>query len=177
MPGDQVALTLPLETARTVSSVPGRLRLRLAGGAAGRDRLAAAVEALSASASVSTAVARWQTASLLIEYDAAEADAVWSELEQLGLDLSAIRTTGTRPAIDPSARVARAVAGANEVVRRRAGGNDLRTLVPLGLGLLALQQFARDDQRLADAPWYVLAWYASETFQKLHHPREGIQDG
>lgn len=177
MSSGELAFTRPLETARIVSWVPGRLRLRLARGAGGRHRLVAAVEALSASAAVSTAAARWQTASLLVEYDAAEADAVRSLLEQLGLGRGRTRTTDVEQATDPSARVTRAVAGANEVVRRRAGGNDLRTLVPLGLGLLALRQFVRDDRRLADAPWYVLAWYASETFQKFHHPREGNQDG
>jgi hypothetical protein len=167
----------PLETARIVSSIPGRLRLRLAAGPAGRGALYTAVETLSANDSVSRASARWQTASLLIEYETSRADLVWSMLEQLGLDLDGTRRSRLQQNIEPSARVAHVVAGANEVVRRRAGGNDLRTLVPLGFGLLALRQFMRDDQRLADAPWYVLAWYAAGTFQKFHPSREGNQDG
>lgn len=175
MPGDQVALTRPLETARIVSSVPGRLRVRLGDDAAGGHRLASAVEALSASTSISTATPGWKTASLLIEYDVAKADSAWSELKQLGLGPD-VRTTAAQPAMHPSTRVTRTVAGANALVRRRTGGNDLRALAPLGLGLLALRQFVWDDQRLADAPWYVLAWYASEIFQK-HQPREEDQHG
>ncbi len=173
----ELAVMHPLETARVVSSVPGRLRLRLPTGAASGRRLAAAVDALSASAAVSTATARWQTTSLVVKYDVANTDAVWSQLAQLGLDSRASRATEAQEDVEPSTRVTRAIIGANEAVRRRAGGNDLRTFVPLGFGLLALRQFVRDDQRLADAPWYLLAWYASETFQKFHQPRKGSQDG
>ncbi len=137
--------------------------------------MAAAVDALGAGDS--TATARWQTASLLIQYDVANADAVWAQLAELGLDSDLASTRKAHPTVEPSARVRRAIVGANEVVRRRAAGDDLRTLAPLGLGLLALRQFVRDDQRLADAPWYVLAWYASGTFQKFHQPEGGNQDG
>lgn len=172
----ELAVMRPLETARVVSSLPGRLRLRLPTGAAGRQGLTAAVDALIAGAAVSTATARWQTMSLVVEYDVTNTDAVWSQLARLGLDSRASRSTEAQEDVEPSARVTRAIIGANEAVRRRAGGNDLRTLIPLGFGLLSLRQFVRDDQRLADAPWYMLAWYASETLQKFH-PRKGHQDG
>lgn len=172
----ELAVIRPLETARVVSSLPGRLRLRLPTGAASGQRLAAAVDALSASAAVSTATARRQTTSLVVEYDVTNTNAVWSQLTDLGLDSRASRATEAQGDVDPSTRVTRAILAANEAVRRRAGGNDLRTLVPVGFGLLALRQFVRDDQRLADAPWYLLAWYASEAFQKLQ-PRKDNQDG
>ena len=177
MSSGEPAVMRPLETARVVSKVPGRLRLRLPPGAASRQRLTAAVDALGASVAVSAATARWQTTSLVVEYDVANADAVWSELAQLGLDLHAAGPTEGQRDVEPSARVTRAMIGANEIVRRRAAGNDLRTLVPLGFGLLALRQFVRDDQRLADAPWYVLAWYASESFQRFRHQGKGSDDG
>ena len=70
---------------------------------------------------------------------------------------------------DPgAARVLGGLARANELVARRTHGTDLRTLVPVGLGMLALRQFVRGEQRLSGAPWYVLAWYATETFWKFH---------
>ncbi len=40
--------------------------------------------------------------------------------------------------------------------------------MPLGLGLLSVRQALRGPDRLGDAPWYLLAWYASETFFKFH---------
>lgn len=170
----ELAVMRPLETARVVSWVPGRLRLRLPTGPASGRRLAAAVDALSARAAVSTATARWQTTSLVVEYDVTNTDAVWSQLAQLGLDSGATEARGD---VEQSTRVTRAILAANEAVRRRAGGSDLRTLIPLGFGLLSFRQFVRDDQRLADAPWYLLAWYASESFQKFHQLRKESQDG
>jgi hypothetical protein len=170
--------TPPLATARVISWVPGRMRLRLTAGAASAVRLNAAVEALNDDSAVSAATPHWQTGSLLIRYDPSDFERLSSTLARLGLDLKA--TTGTAAAsrgVEPGARVGRAVVAANGLVGRRAGGNDLRTLVPLGFGLLALRQFVRDDQRLSDAPWYLLAWYASETFQKFHKPAKGDIDG
>ncbi len=176
MSSGELASTRPLATARIVSSLPGRLRLRLDVGGVNRKRLDAALEVLSENPAVLTVSARWQTSSLLIGYSVSEGDAVWSMLAQLGLDPAARHVAHAQLSAEPSERVTRTLVAANAVVRRRAGGNDLRTLVPLGFGLLALRQFVRDDQRLVDAPWYILPWYASETFQKFHQPAKGDQD-
>ncbi len=48
------------------------------------------------------------------------------------------------------------------------GSADLRTLVPLSLGVLAAREVMAG--RLAAAPWYVLAWYAFDSFVKLRKP-------
>jgi hypothetical protein len=45
---------------------------------------------------------------------------------------------------------------------------DLRTLAPLGLGAIALRQLLIKGLQLEDIPWYVLAWYAFDSFVKLH---------
>jgi hypothetical protein len=58
---------------------------------------------------------------------------------------------------------------ANAMVARGTG-SDLRLLAPLTLGLLALRRAARNGPRLGDAPWYVLAWYAWESYTKLNPP-------
>jgi hypothetical protein len=50
---------------------------------------------------------------------------------------------------------------------RATDGQDLRALLPLGVGLLALRQALRGRGRLDDAPWYVLGWYAFDSFWKL----------
>jgi hypothetical protein len=45
---------------------------------------------------------------------------------------------------------------------------DLRLLMPLGLGILALGQLITQGPRLEEIPWYNLAWYAFDSFNKLN---------
>jgi len=45
---------------------------------------------------------------------------------------------------------------------------DLRFLFPLILTLLALQQLFSKSPCLNTAPWYILAWYAFDSFLKLN---------
>ncbi len=162
-------LTQPLAAARVVSATPGRLRLRLPEGVARPERLAAAAEALAALADVSVAVPRPRTGSLVVEFDTGAAQAVRAALRELGLATPSAPTDG-----DPEGvRVLGVLSRANDLVARRTKGPDLRTLVPVGLGMLALRQLVRGEQRLVNAPWYVLAWYASETFQKFHAQQRG----
>ncbi len=170
MPNADLAAPRPLATARIASALPGRLRLRVVPARGGRPQLAAAAEALVAHSFVSAATANLQTGSLLVQYDTAQHDAVWIELQQLGLNVPTVPAPDAQPAAEPAARVTNGLARLNRFVGARTGGNDLRTLVPLGFGLMALRQFITDDQRLSDAPWYVLAWYASGTFQKYNQP-------
>lgn len=47
---------------------------------------------------------------------------------------------------------------------------DLKLIVPLGLGGLALAQILRDFGEATSAPWYVLLYYAVDAFSKLHQP-------
>lgn len=47
---------------------------------------------------------------------------------------------------------------------------DLRLLIPLGLGTLALGQLITKGPQLDKIPWYNLAWYAFDSFYKLDRP-------
>lgn len=172
----QAASELPLATAQVASSVPGRLRLRLPATPAGRNLLAAAAAELSAHGELLAAEARPRSGSLVVHYDPAHSVDVWVRLRALGLQVPDGAASGSREPVDPSVRVVTAVRGLDALVPRVAAGHDLRTLVPLTYGLLAARQFVRGEQRLTKAPWYVLAWYASETFQKAQRSR-GDNDG
>jgi hypothetical protein len=44
--------------------------------------------------------------------------------------------------------------------------------MPLFLSLLALRQLFSKSPRLKTAPWYILAWYAFDSFLKLNDPPE-----
>lgn len=54
---------------------------------------------------------------------------------------------------------------------------DLRLLFPLGLSILALRQLILKGVQLEAIPWYVLAWYAFDSFMKLnmYPPRLSLQ--
>jgi hypothetical protein len=45
---------------------------------------------------------------------------------------------------------------------------DLKLLVPLGFGALAALQIARRGLEIGGAPWYLLAYFALESFIKLN---------
>lgn len=51
-----------------------------------------------------------------------------------------------------------------------AGLVDLRLLLPLGLGALALNQLLKKGPDWESIPWNVLAWYAFDTFMKFNPP-------
>lgn len=69
---------------------------------------------------------------------------------------------------------------ASSVVRRLAstwnarlhmatnGSIDMRFVVPALYLLMALRNFGKQRGRLRDAPWYQLAWWAFDSFFKLH---------
>ena len=48
------------------------------------------------------------------------------------------------------------------------GAVDLRFLIPLGLSAIALRQLLVHGLQLGAIPWYVLGWYAFDSFVKFH---------
>lgn len=53
---------------------------------------------------------------------------------------------------------------------------DLRVLVPSGLAVLALRQLLTNGWQIEAAPWYVLAYYAFDSFIKLHADSKQQED-
>ena len=151
---------------RVSSAVPGRIRLRLAQPAAHRHLLADVAQALEARPEVFEVLVRPASASLVVRHDTqpAAVAALHEALASLGV-VSAPRASGS----DHARRVQTTALAANAMAARTTG-SDLRLLAPLTLGLLALRRAARNGPRLADAPWYVLAWYAWESYTKLNPP-------
>ena len=150
---------------RVASVITGRIRLR-AVGATGRESLASVADAVGDLPQITAAQLRPQSGSLVVNFDPEHASAVADGLRALGVN--PITDQPRAAPVDPTVAIGSAVARANRAVERQLDGWDLRSLVPLGLGLLAARSAMRRDDRLADAPWYVLAWYASETFMKVH---------
>ena len=47
--------------------------------------------------------------------------------------------------------------------------------MPLGLGTLALGQLITKGPQLDKIPWYNLAWYAFDSFNKLNQPESNVR--
>ncbi|ALF52422.1 hypothetical protein ACX27_05470 [Nostoc piscinale CENA21] len=55
-----------------------------------------------------------------------------------------------------------------DVYKMTNGAADLRLIIPLGLGLFALTQLIKQGFKLEDIPWYILVWFAFDSFIKLN---------
>jgi len=154
---------------RMVGAAPGRNRLRALTPSA-RAGMASIAEEIGTWPDVTSVELRERSASVVVHFDPRHATAVAEGLLRLGIDVPSPSRVNASSS-DPALVIAAGASLANRAVAQRLAGTDLRVLVPLGLGMLAARQAVRGSDRLTDAPWYVLAWYASETFSKFHGSR------
>ena len=112
------------------------------------------------------------TGSLLVSFDADDPiDLLIDDLRRLGLEIATmveqarqVRTQSTGAVV-----VQRAMSGANSKLHELTQGHvDLRLLVPAIYTALAIRNFVRQRARLRDASWYQLAYWAFDSFFKLH---------
>ena len=156
---------------RVASAVPGRVRLQ--GDPSRGAVLADLADELGTWPHVTAVELRERSSSIVLRFAPEDHPAVADGLHELGVDL---RSGSAAASASPPEVIAAAAGAGNRAIGQRLGGTDLRTLVPLGLGLLAARRAMRSDERLADAPWYVLAWYATETFWKFHGGAAAARD-
>lgn len=148
-----------------MSAAPGRIRLRAAGGGRAADQLEDTARALGAAPDVTAVEVRPRSGSVVVRFEPGGASKVEEQLRAMG-----VTAEDTLAGKDPATVIASGAGALNRAVASRVGGHDLRLLMPLALGLLSTRQALRGRDRLADAPWYVLAWYAAESFMR-HHGR------
>jgi uncharacterized protein YpmS len=71
--------------------------------------------------------------------------------------------------VDVAGTLMNTLSNANAEMRRMTNGwLDWRLLIPMGLGTLAIRQILIKGLRIDDIPWYVLTWYAFDSFGKLN---------
>jgi Heavy metal associated domain 2 len=115
-----------------------------------------------------------QTGSITVYYEREQVnfEEVLSQLQNLGIlieDPPKILSETSKAA----ANLKSMMAGLNQRVKQVTEGEvDLRFLIPLLFSLLALRQLFSKSPRLKTAPWYILAWYAFDSFLKLNDPPE-----
>jgi hypothetical protein len=105
-------------------------------------------------------------------------DAILADIAELGYLVERLsdgprRAPGRSGGRVPHSRISRTVseilAAMNARVHEATNGRaDLRFIVPAALTVLAVRQLLRDAKSLRDAPWYVLMYYAFDSFYKLN---------
>ncbi|HEX6492271.1 MAG TPA: hypothetical protein VF112_02100 [Candidatus Dormibacteraeota bacterium] len=80
-----------------------------------------------------------------------------------------------RPFSGAASRLVTRLSEANRhVAEASAGRIDLRFLVPAGFAALSVRQLMRTGPKVASMPWYALAYYAFDSFVKLHGTDRGV---
>lgn len=162
---------------RIVHASPGRLRLRVGREAVNGGALGRAERALAEVRGVEAIQRSPVTGSVLLRYTPGTVDLpdVLTAIEKAGVEIivedtpsgDGEKSSGERPTLGDtiSGFFQRADARVADATHGRA---DLKTLVPVGLGALAVRELLAG--RAIAAPWYVLAWYAFDSFTKLRRP-------
>ncbi|MDZ8050373.1 MAG: HMA2 domain-containing protein [Aulosira sp. ZfuVER01] len=170
---EQTAISIPskLIPTKIISDTPGRLRLRIAP----RDRQAGKMQTianvLEAKPNVSQVKTNIHGGSILIHHDRGDDSLanVLATLQDIGMIFVDIAEGNT----EASVGVSNAVVDLNKRVQAATNSAvDLRFLFPLGLSILAVRQLLIKGLQFETIPWYVLAWYAFDSFLKLNQPRQ-----
>lgn len=161
-----------------VSSTPRRTRLRVPPKRRNPQEMARISKALQAHPDVHDVRTNVQTGSIVVHHAHKDnsLDEISGVLQDLGIILCSISNVElpfTQGKSEVAADLTDAVADLNERVGQATHGFvDLRMLVPVGLATLSLRELIRNGWEIEAAPWYVLAWYAFDSFIKLHYTAE-----
>lgn len=156
----------PIST-KVVSSTPGRLRLRVAHSHRQPEKMQRIANTLSANSHINQVKTNVHHGSIVINHDGKDGslENVLATLKDLGIIFADVSEGNTEAA----AGVSSAVVDLNQRVKQSThGAFDLRILFPVGLASLSLRQLLNKGLQLEIIPWYVLAWYAFDSFIKLH---------
>jgi hypothetical protein len=158
-------------------SVPGRIRVRVDADTTGqRNDVLDAIKTVSARPGIDQIRTDRRTGSALVTYDPDELsidDAV-ALLRSAHSALHALAPPAVASVIEGGISDAAAVIRSgmrtadDSVMRATRGTVDLRVLLPIGLVGLSARQLLRNGIGLKSMPWYVLAYYAFDSFIKLH---------
>lgn len=157
----------PIST-KIISDTPGRLRLRVASSHRQAGEIQRIAKMLNAQPNISQVKTNVHNGSIVIHHD--RNDESWQNvlatLKDIGIIFAEI---ATETHTETAATVANAVCDLNGKVEKATNGAvDLRIIFPLSLAMLSIRQLLKQGLRLEIIPWYVLAWYAFDSFIKLH---------
>ena len=168
----------PAKHTHVVSSTPSRTRLRVSPQRRNPQEMSRIAQAINAHPGVYEVKTNLQTGSIVVHHEPMDSslDELSAILQDVGVVLGSmtdVELPFTSGKSEVAADITRAISDLNERVGRAANGViDLRMLVPVGLATLALRELIRTGWEFETAPWYVLAWYAFDSFIKLHYTAE-----
>ncbi len=161
--------------AEIISQTPGRVRLRFIPPDRQPEKIAPLANALKARLEIYRVKTNIPTGSITIFHgrELLSSQDMCLILQDLGVKLVEI-------AQEPRISVVSSSKAATEVIKTTTNLNqkiqtatnntvDLRFLMPLSLGILAMRQLFTKGWQLELIPWYVLAWYAFDSFLKLNN--------
>ena|SRR5208283_4556133 len=156
------------EYTEIVSNTPRRTRIRLSRKRRNREEMARLARALEESPTVSRVDTNLQTGTIVVHHEKESLEDIQSKLKDLGVIVMA--ATGVE-------MPAKSLTDAISDLENRLGFSaksilNLKLLVPLGFGALALLQLARRGFQIEGAPWYLLAYFAFESYARLNIPDE-----
>lgn len=160
--------------AQIVSQTPGRVRLRVLPGHRQQQKIIPIIDALQARLEIYGVRTNILGGSITVFYgrELLSSQDMCMVLHDLGINLVETTQDAIEFGSKPSSAAAEVIETATELNRRvrRATDDaiDLRFLFPLSLGVLAARQLVVKGWQLELIPWYVLAWYAFDSFLKLH---------
>lgn len=173
-----------------VSHAPGRMRVRLHPDHRATADLKQVERDLVGQAGVASVETNARTGSVLVHYDrrTLSKEDVTAMLHDVGIvamellgaeevseglseDLAGdlVAQRGAAPHSSTATGVLDALTDFDRRLSELTGGKlDVKLLVPLGLGTLAVRQILTSGLGLAEVPGYVLLWYTFDSFYKLH---------
>jgi len=163
-----------MQHTEVVSSTPGRTRFKLPSHRRNYQEMERIASGLQAHPGVSDVQFNTQTGSILVHHQSHHASLhqVKGCLEDLGVIFADV--TGTSDLLslgksDSSPDFNSAITDLNQQVLEITNGVvDLRLILPLGLGALAVLQFLTFGWQFDIVPWFVLAYFAVDSFIKLN---------
>ncbi|PHJ66153.1 hypothetical protein VF14_16445 [Nostoc linckia z18] len=152
---------------KIVSNTPGRLRLRVAPPHRENGEIQRIANALAAQPYINQVQTNIHHGSIAIKHDAKD-DTLKNIVATL-TDLGVIFADITEGNSEAAVGITNAIVNLNKKVELATKGEiDLRVIFPLGLSILAVRQLLAKGLQFEIIPWYVLAWYAFDSFIKLH---------
>ena len=163
--------------AQIVSQTPGRVRLRVTPVHRQQQKITPIVNSLKARLGIYRVKTNIPSGSITILHDREllSSQDMCLVLQDLGVKFVEITKEPIR-SVSSSTSAAAIIKTATDLNQRvKTATNDtvdLRFLLPLSFGVLAVRQLIVKGWQLEIIPWYVLAWYAFDSFLKLNSTSE-----
>ena len=179
IPSDSLSITQPSQNrsvmqAEILSQTPGRIRIKIASSPHRIEQINLIVIDLKNQLEIERIRTNFHIGTITIFYNPKSINAIniLNRLTNLGLvfsDKLKNSSTDSPKYSMATVEVTKVTKNLNQRIRQNTKGLvDLSFLIPLSFGLLAWRQLMVKGWQLKIIPWYVLAWYAFDSFIKLH---------